>query len=725
MLHKDCFASLAMTTSFTRPAKSHYSLWLRSLSLVVAVAFLLQDVVYAQGGAPLWSHVSRPENDPRTLQNKLNRITIPPDAGLARKVVASGSGDVIINIQDAHSKLGAQESITKILDNLVRNYDLRLIALEGSADTIDTSLVSGFPVREVREKAGRYLLQEGRIGAGEFYSMISEEKVSLVGVEDPSLYSENLEVFKALVERKTAIRRELKGLRRAVRELEDKVYSPGLKALSENKLLHKNGGIQFTDYWARSEALAREKNVDIRRFPNLSKLVEAVGLEKEIDFRRAGAEREALVSELNRRLPKPELERLVLEALQFKQNKITPGAFHYTLAKMAEAARIAPEAYSHIIRYAQYAALYESIDLIAIFDEAERFEESLKEKLFRNDDERLLSRLGHCASILSQLLDTTLTSKDYEFYAKSGGSCEVESLRRDLQTLAEKYRTPVGTYVDFDALEKSLPDARRFYELATRRNDKLLRNTLARMKGEGTHVAALITGGFHSEGISRLMDEERLSYLVVMPKFDEKTPDRPYIAILTEKPKEYEEAFKDSDFYIMANSLFDAMERPGDERARMEAAAVVLGLAMEHFDRRISERAYTEYVAALAASFAAMIKKKRAVAGTLLTPGVIDQVLRESLARKNLTMRKNAANENEYTLSFPHPDPANLYREVYRVTFGEKGPRVEWVGTMEWKAETVMARPTEVSLRGAGGDEAIFVSDKDRHAPSSKGLAMT
>ena len=111
--------------------------------------------------------------------------------------------------------------------------------------------------------------------------------------------------------------------------------------------------------------------------------------------------------------------------------------------------------------------------------------------------------------------------------------------------------------MNFTTLKTAIPSAQRFYKLAEQRNQALLQNTLKRMKSENVHVAALVTGGFHSEGISKLMDQEKLSYLVVMPKFDDKSPDRPYIAILTQKPREYEEAFKDSDFYLAASSFFD------------------------------------------------------------------------------------------------------------------------------------------------------------------------
>ena len=52
------------------------------------------------------------------------------------------------------------------------------------------------------------------------------------------------------------------------------------------------------------------------------------------------------------------------------------------------------------------------------------------------------------------------------------------------------------------------------------------------------------------------MDHQEASYLVVMPKFSPKSPNRPYIAVLTQKPTDYEEQFKDSDFYIASPVFF-------------------------------------------------------------------------------------------------------------------------------------------------------------------------
>ena len=50
-------------------------------------------------------------------------------------------------------------------------------------------------------------MKEGRIGAGTFYSIISESRVGVYWVEDPALYQENLDVFRGLIEKKIRIRK--------------------------------------------------------------------------------------------------------------------------------------------------------------------------------------------------------------------------------------------------------------------------------------------------------------------------------------------------------------------------------------------------------------------------------------------------------------------------------------------------------------------------------------
>ncbi|MDO8535723.1 MAG: hypothetical protein Q7S30_01750, partial [Candidatus Omnitrophota bacterium] len=192
----------------------HNKWWIRIIAIVLTIAFINQDIIWAQDGAPVWSKQSRPEDfvTRKGAGNDMlfpgHETSIPRDIATVKEVYSpfrdperhgeqhalSGSRNdnpkTIIQIQDAHSSLGAQESISSILDSLVTNYDLKLIAIEGSSGYIDTSFLKTFPDEKIRSQTAKYLVKEGRMSAGEFFSITSNKPIALYGIEDKPLYKE-------------------------------------------------------------------------------------------------------------------------------------------------------------------------------------------------------------------------------------------------------------------------------------------------------------------------------------------------------------------------------------------------------------------------------------------------------------------------------------------------------------------------------------------------------
>ena len=509
---------------------------LKTISWMLIAAFVFQDLAFARDSAA---------PDPAA-------VVVPFESGMTRSIRKFPGSDVIINIQDAHSKLGAQESISKILDSLVRNYDLKLISFEGASGPVDTSLVSSFPVEDIRKKTGEHLLQEGRISAAEFYSIITDSPVKLYGSEDKGLYGENLKVFREILKNRPVLHKELLGLKKIIDTLENKIYSDALRKFTAHKLLCVNGSLKFSDQWAYFEEKAKEYGIGLTGYENLEKLASAMALEKTIDFEKAGQERQALITGLSVELKGEALETLVLATLQYKRNEISPSAFHVCLKKTAAKTGLTFESYPNLEKYTEYLQLYESIDLVSVFDEGEQFESAVKEKILKTPAERRLSGLLQKAMILVKLLDTSLSEKEYAVYKFGPSLYDPSLIQKDIMDLAGQYGVKTEGLCDFETLAKTVLLARQFYELAEKRNAALLENTKKRMKAEGVHVAALVTGGFHSEGIADLASEGKISCLVIMPRFDEKSPDRPYLTVLTRKPKEYEDSLKGSDLYISA-----------------------------------------------------------------------------------------------------------------------------------------------------------------------------
>ena len=132
----------------------------KTISSLVVFCFFLQDIAWATNGAPLWSVI----NGNKVLKaqsidfTNLAKIEIPEDYGMIKDIHNAGSQKIIINIQDAHSNLGAQESINRIIESLESEYNLKMVALEGARGYVDTSLIQSHPDEKVRKKIADYFL---------------------------------------------------------------------------------------------------------------------------------------------------------------------------------------------------------------------------------------------------------------------------------------------------------------------------------------------------------------------------------------------------------------------------------------------------------------------------------------------------------------------------------------------------------------------------------------
>ena len=74
-----------------KPFRSRYGRGLKTISAVIVIAFLLQDFASAQGGTPIWQNVAQSKSSVSGPETQLNKITIPQDAGLTRKVAVNGT----------------------------------------------------------------------------------------------------------------------------------------------------------------------------------------------------------------------------------------------------------------------------------------------------------------------------------------------------------------------------------------------------------------------------------------------------------------------------------------------------------------------------------------------------------------------------------------------------------------------------------------------------------
>ena len=165
--------------------KKRNSFLLKSVSVILAVVFLNQQMGWADNGRAVWAQTKPVNQVGQAAQHLKDNFEMPYDLASTEDIEINGGDETIIQIQDAHASLSAQYSIVKLLDNLVDNYNLSFVALEGAGSGyIDTAILKSCPDKEIRKDTADHLMGEGYMSAGEFFTVTCDKTdISLYGIE--------------------------------------------------------------------------------------------------------------------------------------------------------------------------------------------------------------------------------------------------------------------------------------------------------------------------------------------------------------------------------------------------------------------------------------------------------------------------------------------------------------------------------------------------------------
>ncbi|MFH1837146.1 MAG: hypothetical protein ABH862_03430, partial [Candidatus Omnitrophota bacterium] len=429
---------------------------IRIISIILSLIFLEQQTGWAQGGRPVWAQAKPVFVSP---QDKFQptKYEIPYDLAKTQEVVINGGDEVIFNIQDAHSSLSAQYSIAKLLETLVEDYDLELIALEGASGYIDTSLLGTFPDKRIRRDTASFLMREGRMSAGEFFAITSDDKnLSLYGIEDDALYRENVNSFRGLADDRAEKTANLTALLEQLDLLAVKMWTKELAEFNRDSYEHRERKLSFSAYWNRAGELTEQHKIDISKYPEISKLLSSMELEKTIDFTKANTERKQLIDEISKGQDKNVLEILVLKSLAFKQNKISQADYHEYLVTLAENEGIAADQYENLIMFTKYVTLYESIELMGLYREIKVLEDEIREKMYRTDREREIFEMIRMTQLIKQLYSMELDNTESDHIIDHKDEFSAEKYAAFIKENSREYGTEITAGYDLGDIESGI-----------------------------------------------------------------------------------------------------------------------------------------------------------------------------------------------------------------------------------------------------------------------------
>ncbi len=124
-----------------------------------------------------------------TLQ--IENLTVPKTLGKIEDRFQGTSTRWVIQIQDVHAHVTAQENIAAIVDHLNAVYGLQVLGLEGGWSTTRFSESWGLPSSREKQMLARGLLEDAQITGPAYAALFSQSPLQLIGIEDEALYQEN------------------------------------------------------------------------------------------------------------------------------------------------------------------------------------------------------------------------------------------------------------------------------------------------------------------------------------------------------------------------------------------------------------------------------------------------------------------------------------------------------------------------------------------------------
>lgn len=436
------------------------------------------------------------------LEAKLHRIPeglrrVPSSLGeiVDVRLSSSPSAPLVVLIQDAHQVHSAQRSI----DGLLRRLEPDVIGIEGSAGPFLIPAYRRLPDQSLQRDVADGLFEANLLTGAEHYGLTGEKEAFFWGLEEPSLYMENVDAYRRGLAVGAEADRAVQDLQRSLDARKDKAYSAAMKAFDEWVSSYESRGSSLSKYvrW-----LCATPGLSLPRFPEVSRFENALRLESSLDFSAVEKERTELVRRLAESLPQEELDPLVRASAAFRAGEVSAGAYYGYFHRTLASAGVALPRFPAFDAYVRYALAADRVRPAELFTELDGLKREAARLLARTAEEKEIFALQEDLRLVKGLLGHQLNADQWRLYesrkAAQGG--------RPAQSLLAPFED--------------------FYRAASRRDAVLANRFLSRLTARKAASGALVAGGFHAEGLRRQLTARGASVVTLMPRLQD-VPENP------------------------------------------------------------------------------------------------------------------------------------------------------------------------------------------------------
>lgn len=444
---------------------------------------------------------------------------IPFNLGKVTNSADFSTSKVIVQIQDLHGDLQTQKNTASILSYLDKKYGISGIYIEGAPKgRLSTKWLTDISDSSTKNAFIEAMMSGGELSGAEYFSVTENKPDILNGVENFDAYSANLVRLSEMKKNQSVVETQLLPLRMQIEELGQKNYGTDNKKILELSQKYKKKEITTIKYFKTLFKLARKYGIGTDKYPQLSLFEQILSVRKKINTDTISKETAAAMILLKEKLPFSEYK-ILAELSKLPETK---NVFYLELSKCLQKTKDY-EKFPQIKLFSLYIVLNTQINPIDFVRQEEKFVNEIRNKSSQNLSEQEILFMERFVSIFESLLQNKINFREYKNYNYAFSEFEY---------MLDKYLISAN----LDVLKNAIDTAEKFYSVNTARDEYFVKSVITgndnntsktnpihngnveNMLKNAKKIDVIISGGFHTAGISRILENKKQSFIIITPE---------------------------------------------------------------------------------------------------------------------------------------------------------------------------------------------------------------
>ena len=492
-------------------------IFLKNINKYIAV-FVTIGLILSSSGIDVFAV---PTAAPSTLNypSYIENAVVPLNLGKVTNSADFSTSKVIVQIQDLHGDYQTQKNISSILSYLDKNYGISNVYVEGAPQgKLSTKWLADISDNSIKKAFIEAMMSGGELSGAEYFSVTEGKTDILKGAENFSAYSENLVRLAEMKRNQATVEAQLLPLQKQIESLGQKIYGKDNKKIIALSQKYKKNEITTEKYFKALFKFARKYDISTDKYPQLSLFKQILSIRNKINTDTISKETAKAVNLLKKELSFAEYKALT----ELSKSPETKKVFYLELNKHLQKTKDY-EKFPQIELFSSYILLNSQTNPIEFVRQEEMFVNEIRNKSSKTLSEQEVLFMERFVSIFESLLQNKINYREYKNYNYAFS---------EFERILNKYIVSAN----LDALKSSINKAEKFYSVNTDRDEYFVKsvitgnykniskatpirnNNAENMLKTAAKIDVIISGGFHTAGISKLLEDKKQSYVVITPE---------------------------------------------------------------------------------------------------------------------------------------------------------------------------------------------------------------